>query len=208
MIKNRFDAIPQALRDIDRWILWRWVRRGDDFVKVPTRPSLDGNISAFDPAAWLSFAKAVDLLKTAEVNNTWGGGGGIGLTFDADQDDLGQEAHVGLGQRRRVQIQGAIFALLRLDVSPCCAAKAAGIRGLHPFAWDWTDTRGHAQAARRRHASPPARERGRLPGLQRRRAQEPRSWRAVWRRGVLAESRHGARARGQLADQTPACPRA
>lgn len=90
---DEFECVPQALKDIDRWILWRWARRvrkgkPSEPVKVPTRPTGDGNISAHDPSAWMSFDDAREAFRIARVNNTWGGGGGIGFVF-TDADDLG-----------------------------------------------------------------------------------------------------------------------
>src|SRR5690606_8098534 len=88
IMHRRLTLVPPQLRDTPRWILWRWARRSKDLVKIPTRPTADGNISAFDPAGWMSFDDAIDRLRIAEVNNTWGSGGGVGFVFDGS-DGLG-----------------------------------------------------------------------------------------------------------------------
>lgn len=88
MVGTQAALPPEQLRAIPRWILWRWARRGSDLVKVPTRPTGDGNISAFDPAGWMAFNDAAERLRIAEANNTWGSGGGGGFVFDGS-DGLG-----------------------------------------------------------------------------------------------------------------------
>ncbi|MEX2374427.1 MAG: hypothetical protein WD942_02430, partial [Dehalococcoidia bacterium] len=78
-----FDCVPRDLQAIPRWVLWKFNAQGG---KVPQGKT--GNVSAHDPANWMSFHKAVATLHRILTKNRWPQGGGLGFVF-TDDDDVG-----------------------------------------------------------------------------------------------------------------------
>lgn len=78
------DGIPDALRADDRWVLWRYERRGDDhWSKLPYHP--DGAAAkSNDPATWSSFADACAAYRSGRFDGLGFvlGDGWAGLDFD------------------------------------------------------------------------------------------------------------------------------
>lgn len=83
-----FDKIPKELRELDRWVCWRWEERTkkdgtpDDPAKMPINPATGGRAMSNNPATWGTFEDAV---KAAEKGNI----GkvdvcGIGFMFNGD----------------------------------------------------------------------------------------------------------------------------
>jgi len=77
-------AIPQALRDIPRWICWDYVDAGDGKKprKVPIGKGADYGTNYNDPAAWRTFASAM-----TEANER--DGLGVGFVFSESDDIVG-----------------------------------------------------------------------------------------------------------------------
>lgn len=78
----KFDAIPESLKIIDRWVMWRYVLvakpSGSKWNKMPFQ--VNGRAAkSTDPSTWNSFAK----VRAAYID---GGFDGIGLTFDGSGD--------------------------------------------------------------------------------------------------------------------------
>ena len=70
------DRIPAELRDLPRWVLWRYEQRGDKATKVPVQPS--GRMaSSTDPATWSRFDT---ILEAAGRHGTHG----IGIVLNGD----------------------------------------------------------------------------------------------------------------------------
>jgi primase-polymerase (primpol)-like protein len=71
------DAVPEALRRLDRWVLWGWRLRGGDWTKPPLTATLRP-ASSTDPATWTTFAMAV----AAYERHRGQGADGIGLALN------------------------------------------------------------------------------------------------------------------------------
>jgi putative DNA primase/helicase len=54
--------IPQELRTIDHWIVWRWTVREGKRTKPPFDPITDRPGDATDPRLWMAFDRATELL--------------------------------------------------------------------------------------------------------------------------------------------------
>jgi putative DNA primase/helicase len=59
MDKARIESIPQALRDLPQWVVWRGVVREDKLTKVPYSANTDELASTKDPSTWTSFDVAL-----------------------------------------------------------------------------------------------------------------------------------------------------
>lgn len=72
--------VPATLREIARWVVWRYESRGGKPTKVPYTASSGGRASTTDSSSWTSFEQAVA---------AWQGGDhqGVGFVF-AEADDL------------------------------------------------------------------------------------------------------------------------
>ena len=90
------EAIPQELRDLPQWVIWRLVQRAGNPkpTKVPIDPRTGNAASSIDPVTWASFDVALAVFLS-------GNGDGIGFVFtindpyigidlDNCQDDAGQ----------------------------------------------------------------------------------------------------------------------
>lgn len=77
--RRRFDprTIPARLREVARWVVWRYVTRKGKPTKVPFS-AIDGRAaSATDPATWSNFDQALAAFES-------GGFDGIGFVFTGD----------------------------------------------------------------------------------------------------------------------------
>ncbi|MCC6492545.1 MAG: hypothetical protein IT424_05945 [Pirellulales bacterium] len=54
------DSIPDALKDLTRWVGWRWTNRNGRWGKLPINVRTCGNASSTNPATWTTFAEAID----------------------------------------------------------------------------------------------------------------------------------------------------
>jgi hypothetical protein len=75
------DAVPEELRQRDRWVVWKEIPDADPQRKprkVPVDPRTGRNASPTDPATWASFEEAEKALR---------GGGYSGLMFAIHPDD-------------------------------------------------------------------------------------------------------------------------
>jgi putative DNA primase/helicase len=71
------EGIPQELRSLPRWVLWRLeLRKDNKWTKVPYQPN-GQKASSTDPRTWCIFSAAVDALQR-------GGFDGIGFVFNGD----------------------------------------------------------------------------------------------------------------------------
>lgn len=82
-----FECIPRDLKAIQRWVCWKFVRRGDGTLgKVPQGQY--GNADAHSRKNWLTFEDAIALLHKKTTEGAWPHGGGIGFVF-TEGDDIG-----------------------------------------------------------------------------------------------------------------------
>jgi hypothetical protein len=77
----RWDAIPEALRARNGWVLWRYEWRKDRWTKPPCRAAGHGYASTTDPKTWAGF-------ETARVAAAKADGVGVVLTEDLVGIDL------------------------------------------------------------------------------------------------------------------------
>ncbi len=69
--------IPEALKAMRQWVVWRGVARGGRLTKVPINPHTGRNASSTDPHTWGSYVEAQRAV--GRLNAT-----GLGFVFSAD----------------------------------------------------------------------------------------------------------------------------
>jgi hypothetical protein len=74
------DAIPEELRSLDQWVVWKYEVVGKRRTKVPYSPKVQGKASATNPKTWATFAKAVAVAHDYD---------GIGVVLTADDPFVG-----------------------------------------------------------------------------------------------------------------------
>ena len=75
--------IPEELKRLDQWVVWRYERRRDDLAKVPIDSKTGRRASTTNPKTWTSFEEAV---KTyLEKRDEWHLAGIGFVFFDADE---------------------------------------------------------------------------------------------------------------------------
>ena len=80
---NNFDNIPQELKALKRWVLWKYLPRGNSKpAKEPYKPGYQYTINALDPQNQSNFE---------DVVSTYNGGGydGIGFVFTKEDPYAG-----------------------------------------------------------------------------------------------------------------------
>lgn len=83
----RYADLPEQLRSLDRWLLWKYANVGGRWTKVPIHPRWIGGrlrflpASSTDAATWLPFADAVEVLALFEHTDA------VGLGFVATAAD-------------------------------------------------------------------------------------------------------------------------
>jgi len=80
--------IPQMLRDLDRWVAWRWEPSGEKWTKVPIQARTGGKAKSNDPTTWSDFATALafhERGRAAGVGFTLGDGI-VGIDLDDCRD--------------------------------------------------------------------------------------------------------------------------
>jgi putative DNA primase/helicase len=76
MTAPNFDAIPEGLKALNQWVLWKTITRAGRLTKVPyDTKGHEGDSS--DPTRWENYFQVVDA-----YNNNRGKFDGIGFTFD------------------------------------------------------------------------------------------------------------------------------
>lgn len=78
-----FDALPQEIRDIPHWVVWRYEHRQGRDTKVPYRadnPHI--HASSIDPTTWSTFEAARETYERGEVD-------GIGFVFSEEMGIVG-----------------------------------------------------------------------------------------------------------------------
>ena len=68
------EGIPGKLKSEDRWVCWRWERRGSKWTKVPINAASGGRADSTKPSTWAPYTKAV---RCAEAR----GLPGVGFVF-------------------------------------------------------------------------------------------------------------------------------
>jgi len=74
-----WQRIPQELRDLAQWVVWRYEKRGDKQTKVPYNPS-GKHAKSSDPATWATFDQVIAVAERFD---------GIGYVFSADDPYTG-----------------------------------------------------------------------------------------------------------------------
>jgi len=74
---NKFDNIPEEIRQLDRWVCWKIEERDGKPTKVPVNPSTGGQAMSNNPQTWGTYRQAVSSVKKYSCN-------GIGFMFNGD----------------------------------------------------------------------------------------------------------------------------
>jgi P4 family phage/plasmid primase-like protien len=93
------DNIPELLKTIDRWVIWRAgpVKPNGKFDKVPCCPATGKNINGRDPKNWLTYQNALAAYDQ-------GKGDGIGIVLSSEHP---------------INLNGTDFYLVALDFDNC-----------------------------------------------------------------------------------------
>jgi primase-polymerase (primpol)-like protein/Asp-tRNA(Asn)/Glu-tRNA(Gln) amidotransferase C subunit len=86
------ENIPEELKRLDQWVVWRLKRRADKTTKIPY--SLDGSkAKSNDPRTWTSFKNAFEYYASGKSDGVGfvfaGGGGLVGIDLDKCVDESG-----------------------------------------------------------------------------------------------------------------------
>lgn len=80
---RRYDSVPQTLRDIPRWLLWRMVIKNGKKTKVPMQPNGVWGASPTNSAHYLTFDSAIAALNAGGSRDLLPFDG-IGFVFNGD----------------------------------------------------------------------------------------------------------------------------
>ncbi len=72
------DRVPEALKERNQWVVWRWAERDRARAKVPFDPHTRRNVNHTDPRNWLMYSEAVALVGRQEA---------AGVGFCLSEDD-------------------------------------------------------------------------------------------------------------------------
>jgi putative DNA primase/helicase len=61
-------GIPEVLKQRPQWVVWQYVRRNDDWTKVPYIAGGGGRASTTDLMTWRSFKDALDAFQTGRYD--------------------------------------------------------------------------------------------------------------------------------------------
>ncbi len=59
------ERVPSALREVARWVLWRYEQKNGEITKIPKTLD-DRNASSTDPSTWATFTEAVEGMERLE----------------------------------------------------------------------------------------------------------------------------------------------
>lgn len=76
------ENIPQELRSVDHWVVWRLEERDGKLTKPPWRADGSGHASATDPATWTTFERAYQAYLTGDYD-------GVGVVMTEDMGIIG-----------------------------------------------------------------------------------------------------------------------
>ena len=60
-----FSKVPDYLKELPRWVLWKKEKRGKEFTKVPYQPDGKRKASPTDPQTWSTYSAVLDALKSS-----------------------------------------------------------------------------------------------------------------------------------------------
>lgn len=127
--------IPDSLKQLNQWVVWRYESRGDKPTKVPYQVS-GQHASSTDPLTWCSFK---DALAAYQLDRKWSG---IGLVFSAI-DDL-----VGIDLDDCIDDEGEVLAWAQQIIDDCDTYTEISPSGRGVKMW----VRGHLPGDRGRRA--------------------------------------------------------
>jgi hypothetical protein len=91
------ENIPERLRKLRRWVVWRWRRRNGKWDKPPLQT--DGQFASVDdPATWCSFEEALAALQTGQFDGSGFVLGYVeeeGVTYAGFDSDACRDPHTG-----------------------------------------------------------------------------------------------------------------
>ena len=79
-----FEAVPDELKRLDQWVLWRYETRDDAPTKIPYNSKNQQRASTTDSGTWSSFATACNAFAANSQKYE-----GIGFVFSADDPYVG-----------------------------------------------------------------------------------------------------------------------
>jgi len=80
--------VPEELRELDQWIVWRYEERDGDWTKIPYVPYTPYRASSTNPTDWRPFDEAADAYR-ASVSDSTRPYGGVGFVFTEDDPYAG-----------------------------------------------------------------------------------------------------------------------
>ncbi len=84
---NKFDNIPEEMRQLDRWVCWYLGIRNDKLTKIPINPHTGGQAMSNNPSTWGTYQQAIEIAKAGKTTDQNGNTvkvDGIGFMFNGD----------------------------------------------------------------------------------------------------------------------------
>lgn len=129
----QFDHIPLSLKEIPRWVLWRYEQTDQGkWTKVPCRASGRGKASSTDPVSWVPFAPVRETYERSRgATRPYDG---IGFVLAAEDDLVGIDLDHCLNDGRATDEARAIVKLLDsyTEVTPSGKGLRVFVRGTLP----------------------------------------------------------------------------
>lgn len=128
----QFGGIPIALKEVPRWVLWRYELAGGKWTKVPWQARGGGRASSTDPTSWEPLATAREAYEQSrDATRPYDG---IGFVLAAEDDLVGIDLDHCLSDGRASDEARAIVRLLDsyTEVTPSGEGLRVFVRGSLP----------------------------------------------------------------------------
>ena len=80
--RSQFNSVPQALKDLDQWICWKYEQRDGKPTKPPYNARTGRRASSTDNLTWCSFQEAEKAFRSGKYE-------GIGFVFTSSDNFAG-----------------------------------------------------------------------------------------------------------------------
>ena len=81
-LRPKPECIPDELKSLDQWVVWRAEKRGEKITKVPYNPLSLKHAKSTDPMTWTGFDKAWKVFRGGNFN-------GIGFVLSKNDEFSG-----------------------------------------------------------------------------------------------------------------------
>jgi putative DNA primase/helicase len=122
-VSVEIDNIPSVLKDIPKWVLWRWEQRGGKATKPPYTPE-GRKASVNDPSTWTTFDEVVKALNSNSKKKF----SGIGIILDGKDGIVGWDLDKVLNDKTLQLVDWASDLIKSLDSYTEITPSGTGLR--------------------------------------------------------------------------------